>query len=704
MKLPKFTAPLVDLKTGYISREWYQHLAEIDNTPSVGGGSIEDGDKGDITVASGVWTIDNGAVTLAKQANVSSGTVFYRKTAGSGSPEVQTLATLKSDLGLTGTNSGDQDISGKEDKSNKVTSLSGSSTDAQYPSAKAVYDDIEELRPVSYFATSMTVNTGTLDAGVVGDLSATGGTDVTISEGTGADPLRVTFAFSGVARLTSFSFYGYYAGGSGHTLAAEIYNTVTTNWDQIGTVGSESSKKWYAFPVYDVASYLSAGAVSVRLRHVQTGNATHDLYVDYLDLHYGGTSGSSTVEAASVVYTPSGSISATNVASAINELDTEKAASTHTHAPADVTGTAVITSDARLSDARNAADVYTWAKAATKPTYTYTEVGAEQSGAVATHAALSTGVHGSGANSLIYSNDSRLTDARTPTAHSQAESTITFTDITTGNVSTSSHGFFPKLPTSTGKYFRDDGTWQAIAGGGDVVGDDTSTTAQNIVAYSGVGGKNITELTGAQGDVLYHNGTNWAKLGSGTSGYFLMTMGASANPKWWPCTLYNASTSNQGAGFATDTYITGSSILIHPGALKVGSMYSVVIRVSKTAAGTATPIVNIRFGTNGTTADTSRGTLTWTAGTAAADDGIIQIWMTVTASGTSGTIRTVGRITHKLSVTGLTGTAAVSETEVADSGTFDQTVANSYIGLSLNAGGSAAWTVHLVQAKLENLA
>lgn len=40
------------------------------------------------------------------------------------------------------------DVSGKENTSNKVTSLSSSSTDTQYPSAKAVYDlvgDIETL-------------------------------------------------------------------------------------------------------------------------------------------------------------------------------------------------------------------------------------------------------------------------------------------------------------------------------------------------------------------------------------------------------------------------------------------------------------------------------------------------------------------------------------------------------------------------------
>lgn len=55
-------------------------------------------------------TIANAAVTLAKMANMATGSLFYRKTAGSGAPEIQTLATLKTDLGLTGTNSGDQTI------------------------------------------------------------------------------------------------------------------------------------------------------------------------------------------------------------------------------------------------------------------------------------------------------------------------------------------------------------------------------------------------------------------------------------------------------------------------------------------------------------------------------------------------------------------------------------------------------------------
>lgn len=79
-------------------------------TTAATGSGVSDGDKGDITVASGgtVWTVDAGAISLGKMANVATGTVFYRKTGSTGAPEVQTLATLKTDLGLSGTNSGDQ--------------------------------------------------------------------------------------------------------------------------------------------------------------------------------------------------------------------------------------------------------------------------------------------------------------------------------------------------------------------------------------------------------------------------------------------------------------------------------------------------------------------------------------------------------------------------------------------------------------------
>jgi len=42
----------------------------------------------------------------------------------------------------------------------------------------------------------------------------------------------------------------------------------------------------------------------------------------------------------------------------------------------------------------------------------------------------------------------------------------------------------------------------------------------------------VVITSGAQGDILYHNGTNWVNLAAGTNGHFLKTQGAGANPVW----------------------------------------------------------------------------------------------------------------------------------------------------------------------------
>jgi hypothetical protein len=81
---------------------------------------------GDVTgsgTGSFAATVGNNTITLAKMADVATGTVFYRKTASTGDPEVQTLATLKTDLGLTGTNSGDTPITVQDEGSNLTTTL-----------------------------------------------------------------------------------------------------------------------------------------------------------------------------------------------------------------------------------------------------------------------------------------------------------------------------------------------------------------------------------------------------------------------------------------------------------------------------------------------------------------------------------------------------------------------------------------------------
>lgn len=61
-------------------------------------------------------SIPDGSIALAKLVNIATASFLGRNTAGTGVPEVLSVATAKTLLNLSGTNSGDQDLSGKVDK------------------------------------------------------------------------------------------------------------------------------------------------------------------------------------------------------------------------------------------------------------------------------------------------------------------------------------------------------------------------------------------------------------------------------------------------------------------------------------------------------------------------------------------------------------------------------------------------------------
>jgi hypothetical protein len=158
----------------------------------------------------------------------------------------------------------------------------------------------------------------------------------------------------------------------------------------------------------------------------------------------------------------------------------------------------------------------------------------------------------------------------------------------------------------------------------------------------------------------------------------------------------NFATAASAAGFASDTYIANSAIpVLGIGALRVGRCFHWRFIVSKTAAGTAAPVLSVRVGTAGTTADTARLTFTFGAGTAAADRGEIELEALVTAIGASAVLRGKLNLTSNLTTTGLSN--AVKALQVTSSA-FDITPANTLIGLSWNGGTSASHTIEYVGA------
>jgi hypothetical protein len=200
------------------------------------------------------------------------------------------------------------------------------------------------------------------------------------------------------------------------------------------------------------------------------------------------------------------------------------------------------------------------------------------------------------------------------------------------------------------------------------------------------------------GKVLRGNGTNFITSTEtyavpGTNSYGLTSDGTNWISK--AESLSNGSSAQQTFG-ASAVYLAGSTITVTAGDWTVGSIYKCAFDITKTAAGVATPIVEVRVGTAGSISDTVRCTLTFPAQTAIVDVGTIDVWVNWRVVGASAILQVVGRLTHNAQITGLSTQS--SPTTYNTSAAFASTTATK-IGVSFNGGTSFSGTNEIVQAE-----
>lgn len=152
---------------------------------------------------------------------------------------------------------------------------------------------------------------------------------------------------------------------------------------------------------------------------------------------------------------------------------------------------------------------------------------------------------------------------------------------------------------------------------------------------------------------------------------------------------------------AADTYLTGSSLVIPQHLLQAGATFKWRLVMTKTAAGTAAPVWNIRVGTLGTVADTARLTFTGAAQTNVVDTGFVEISAVLRNTGAAGVLAGGLNLVHNLAATGFATLASV--VAQSTSAGFDTTVAGLIVGLSVNPGTSGVWTHQVVVAEMSNM-
>lgn len=200
------------------------------------------------------------------------------------------------------------------------------------------------------------------------------------------------------------------------------------------------------------------------------------------------------------------------------------------------------------------------------------------------------------------------------------------------------------------------------------------------------------------GDLTANRTLSITQATTSTDGYLSSTDWDTFNNK--SRLRFNTATLPQLISSNTVTYITGSNI--STANIQAGTTATWTICVSKTNAGTAAPVFTVRFGTAASTADSTLLTFTGAAQTAAVDTGVITIQCTFRSvgSGVSAILTGCYSLVHQLDATGLsTGGGGA----FATSGGFNSTTANAFLGITVNTGASAAWTVNQVFVKIENI-
>lgn len=128
---------------------------------SSGGAGVSDGDKGDITVSSSgtVWTIDDDTVSFAKLANMNTGRLVGRTTAGVGDPE-----EIRFQGGIEDDGSGNLQVAAF---TGDVTKTAGG-TSLTIASGAVLYSKIQNIS-----ATDKLLGRSTAGAGVVEEITCT---------------------------------------------------------------------------------------------------------------------------------------------------------------------------------------------------------------------------------------------------------------------------------------------------------------------------------------------------------------------------------------------------------------------------------------------------------------------------------------------------------------------------------------------------
>ena len=163
-----------------------------------------------------------------------------------------------------------------------------------------------------------------------------------------------------------------------------------------------------------------------------------------------------------------------------------------------------------------------------------------------------------GANTVAFDESAALTGDHTLSANQEKFALSGL--IWEGNTADAVETYFSiSDPTSSDKTITfPDASGTIILSGHTFTGNVSGTlgsggTTTLTLTGNSVDGTNIALGSDAQGDLMYYDGTNYARLAPGTAGFLLQTNGAAANPSWVNSATTTQTLSNKDLSAASNT-------------------------------------------------------------------------------------------------------------------------------------------------------